>query len=145
MKVTKIIETETGHRLTDYSGSCACLHGHRYRWEVTVEADELDSIGFVIDFKELKDILNATVNKVDHAFLFHNKDPIIVELINPEKFLRATHSGDGRVFILDFNPTSENILNWMAVKIEDKLPLHIHLHRIKLWETSNSYTIWNPS
>lgn len=146
MKITKLIETETGHRLTNYSGKCACFHGHRYRWEVTVESDQLTETGFVMDFSDLKDILKDTVNQIDHAFLFHELDPLILEL-GPERapiVLRATHGGTSRIFILPFNPTSENLVEWMSVLIDARLPYHIKLRRIKLWETSTSYTIWNP-
>ena len=148
MQITKIIETETGHRLTNYSGKCACLHGHRYRWEVTVSAKELDEVGFVIDFDKLKSILKDTVNRIDHAFLFHDQDPLVTALeaqdLEVEDTLKATHGGDGNIFVLPFNPTSENLVNWMATQIMLELPLGIQLHRIKMWKTSSSYTIWNP-
>lgn len=150
MKITKIIETETGHRLTDYPSKCAHLHGHRYRWEVTVEAPELDAVGFVMDFGDLKTILKEKVEVIDHAFLFHNKDPLVLRLGEEScrEMLEATNGQCGRLFFLDFNPTSENLVEWMAERINSGLQeegfTNIQVKRIKMWETSSSYTVWNP-
>ena len=146
MYITKLIETETGHRLTDYSGKCAHIHGHRLQWEVTVAAPALDSTGFVMDYSDLKAILKETVDQLDHAFIMHNKDPIHIKLGSDQtetrEFLKATNGDVPRLFITPFNPTSENIIPWIAEMIIPRLPKGINLVKIKMWETSSSYTEW---
>lgn len=146
MQITKIIETETGHRLVDYSGKCAHIHGHRLVWEVTVTAPDLDPTGFVMDYSDLKAILKETVDRLDHAFIMSDRDPIHTKLgsdpLQTADFLRATNGDIPRLFIVPFNPTSENIVPWMAVQIERELPKGIELVKIKMWETSSSFTEW---
>ncbi len=142
--ICKRIRTETGHRLTNYHKRCAHLHGHSLLWEVSVSAQLLDETGFIMDFSDLKKILKKTVDQVDHAFLFHDQDPIILALGEYEavEFLRATNGDSPRLFILPFNPTSENMVEWMSQLLIENLPYGITLESIKLWETSESFTLW---
>ena len=39
-----------GHSLRNYRGKCENVHGHNYRVQITVEGEELNSIGLLIDF-----------------------------------------------------------------------------------------------
>ena len=144
ISICKRIRTETGHRLTSYSKKCAHLHGHSMLWEVSVSAPDLDEVGFIMDFSDLKKVLKRTVDKIDHAFLMHDQDPIVLALGEYEtvEFLRATNGDTPRLFILPFNPTSENMIEWMAYRIMDELPEGITLTSIKLWETAESFTLW---
>ena len=53
-------------------GKCANLngHGHNYTLEVTVKGEIDPKTGFVVDLKELKDILNReVVDAMDHRHL----------------------------------------------------------------------------
>jgi len=142
--ITKIIHTETGHRLTSYPHRCAHLHGHSLKWEVSVSAEELDATGFIIDFSDLKEVLKETVDTIDHAFILHDQDPLVLQFgfHKVVEVLRATNGDTPRLHILPFNPTSENIIVWMSEKIQGALPQHVTLDRIKLWETAGSYTVW---
>jgi 6-pyruvoyltetrahydropterin/6-carboxytetrahydropterin synthase len=60
----KKIQVSASHRLPHYDGLCANLHGHN--WNITVTCrckdDELNQQGMVIDFSEIKTI----VNQLDH-------------------------------------------------------------------------------
>ncbi|MDN7240243.1 6-carboxytetrahydropterin synthase QueD [Planococcus sp. N028] len=62
---------------SEEAGKCQAVHGHTYHVNVTIGGNELDSIGFLIDFKILKDIVHK---KYDHSVLndhpeFQNKFP----------------------------------------------------------------------
>ena len=57
------------HRLPDYPGACARLHGHNYRVRLTVRGNELNEQGMLIDFGELKRICRETVSRLDHQLL----------------------------------------------------------------------------
>ncbi|MFH1533586.1 MAG: 6-carboxytetrahydropterin synthase QueD [Nitrospirota bacterium] len=83
------------HFLTKYHGKCENLHGHNYKLIVAIKDDVKDD-GMVIDYKEIKEIVNSHV--IDHLDHKHLND--IIE-----------------------NPSSENILVWMWEKLKDKLPL----------------------
>jgi 6-pyruvoyltetrahydropterin/6-carboxytetrahydropterin synthase len=86
-------------------------HGHNYTLEVTVKGDVDSDSGFVIDLKELKDILNREVmDALDHRHL--NKEV-------PE-FAREI-------------PTTENIAIWIWRRLEKQLRTAL-LHRVRLFE-----------
>lgn len=120
--VTKLFEFAAAHKLSkpDLSdsenqkifGECAWLHGHNYRLEVTVEGEVDPHTGMVINFKDLKELVNsAVIKKFDHS-----------NLNDIQEF-------NGRV------PTGEN----MILIIRDiLLKENIAVKRLKLWETSSS-------
>ncbi|MCH4826998.1 MAG: 6-carboxytetrahydropterin synthase QueD [Planococcus sp. (in: firmicutes)] len=59
------------------AGKCKVMHGHTYHLNITIGGNQLDSIGFLIDFKLLKELIHK---KYDHSVLndhpeFANKFP----------------------------------------------------------------------
>jgi len=80
------------------------IHGHTFRLEVVVEGELRE--GYVIDFLELRKIVESVVNRLRHKNL--NK--------------------------LFENPTTENIALWIAQRIGEVLPPNVRLQRIVLWE-----------
>ena len=58
-----------GHALRNYRGKCENVHGHNYRVQVTVEGEELNSIGLLVDFGDIKKLIRAIVGRLDHQFL----------------------------------------------------------------------------
>ena len=147
ISVTKIMHTETGHRLTDYpDGRCQHVHGHSYKWEVTVSAPELDSRGMVVDFSDLKQVMKEVIDPLDHAFVMHSQDPLVLKhgCAGVKKLLTSTAGNMPRLFITTFNPTAENMLNDIAKNLVCGLEeFGITLEHIKLWETVNSFAEWN--
>ena len=59
----------SGHALRNYRGKCENVHGHNYRCQVTLEGEELDSIGLLVDFVELKRAVHAVLDRLDHQWL----------------------------------------------------------------------------
>lgn len=55
---------DAAHKLLDYDGACASLHGHRWEIEVEMKAFELKN-DMVVDFKELK----KAIDYFDHSYL----------------------------------------------------------------------------
>lgn len=58
-----------GHALRGYKGKCENLHGHNYRVRVSLRGPDLDSIGLLYDFRDLKQIIHCAVDRLDHQFL----------------------------------------------------------------------------
>jgi len=56
---------DSAHRLRDYEGPCANIHGHTWRVKIKIKVDELVK-DMVIDFKDLK---NAIDKRFDHKFI----------------------------------------------------------------------------
>ena len=60
---------EAAHKIENYPGKCAFLHGHNWIVEAIVSGDELNELGILIDFKILKAELNKILDELDHKYL----------------------------------------------------------------------------
>jgi len=60
---------DAAHFLRNYQGKCAKLHGHRYVVEVAVRLETLDDSGIAFDFADLKTVLRALADELDHENL----------------------------------------------------------------------------
>ena len=69
-----------GHALRNYRGKCENVHGHNYRCQVTLEGAELDAIGLLVDFVELKKVVHGVLDRLDHQWL--NEFPPF-DVLNP--------------------------------------------------------------
>ncbi|HWR09528.1 6-carboxytetrahydropterin synthase QueD [Sporomusa sp.] len=67
--LTIIAEFEAAHQLPDYPGKCCRLHGHNWKVEVTVSGRELNRLGMIMDFKELKAEVGKVIDNLDHYYL----------------------------------------------------------------------------
>lgn len=57
------------HKLENYAGPCARLHGHNYRVLVTFHGETLDEQGFLVDFAQLKTLTDGVLEDLDHQYL----------------------------------------------------------------------------
>lgn len=144
IRITKQFSFETGHALYGYDGKCKNVHGHSYKLSVTVigkpilEASNV-KYGMVIDFSDLKKIVKEeVVDQFDHATVFNKNTPHI-ELANELKE-RGHH-----VILVDYQPTSENMVVDFSNKIKARLPQTIELFSLKLQETESSFAEWYAS
>ncbi|MCG2610981.1 6-carboxytetrahydropterin synthase [Flavobacterium sp. SM15] len=144
IRITKQFTFETGHALYGYDGKCKNVHGHSYKLSVTVIGQPITDttnvkFGMVIDFGDLKKIVKEDIVDVfDHATVFNKNTPHI-ELANELK-QRGHH-----VILVDYQPTSENMVIDFAEKIKSRLPKSIQLHSLKLQETETSFAEWYQS
>jgi 6-pyruvoyltetrahydropterin/6-carboxytetrahydropterin synthase len=144
IRITKQFSFETGHALYGYDGKCKNVHGHSYKLSVTVIGKPISDnsnvkFGMVIDFSDLKKIVKEEIVDVfDHATVFNKNTPhveLAAELEN-----RGHH-----VILVNYQPTSENMVTDFAQKIKDRLPADIKLHSLKLQETDTSFAEWHAS
>ncbi|MBA9073036.1 6-pyruvoyltetrahydropterin/6-carboxytetrahydropterin synthase [Flavobacterium gossypii] len=144
IRITKQFSFETGHALYGYDGKCKNVHGHSYKLSVTVIGTPISDntnvkFGMVIDFSDLKKIVREEVVDVfDHATVFNKNTPHI-ELAEELK------SRDHHVILVDYQPTSENMVIDFAAKIKSRLPENITLHSLRLQETETSFAEWFQS
>jgi len=129
-RVSREIRFCYGHRLLNYEGKCRHLHGHNGRAIITLEAPELDRLGMVMDFSEIKDVISAWIDEaIDHKMLLHKDDPVL-------PFLRQRGEP---VYVLDVNPTAEN----MARLIYDfAVKQGFPVVEVQLWETEHCYATY---
>jgi 6-pyruvoyltetrahydropterin/6-carboxytetrahydropterin synthase len=91
-------------------------HGHNYTLEVTVKGEVDTRSGFVVDLKQLKDVMHREVlDALDHRFL--NKEV-------PEFFTLI--------------PTTENLAIVIWQRLAPKLK-EAQLHRIRVYETPDLF------
>ncbi len=56
------------HHVRGHDGPCISLHGHTWRFDVALQADELDAMGFVYDFDKLHEhVLVPCFEMLDHS------------------------------------------------------------------------------
>lgn len=143
VRVTKEFNFEIAHALWNYDGPCKNLHGHSYRLFVTVIGVPLDDTsnpkhGMVIDFGDLKEIVNEEiVEPLDHAVILNSA--ALTNDIN-----RIGQMFD-KLFVVEYQPTCENMVIDFAVRISRRLPSGLKLHSLKLHETASSFVEWYAS
>jgi 6-pyruvoyltetrahydropterin/6-carboxytetrahydropterin synthase len=69
-----------GHYLRNYKGKCENPHGHNYKVRVTLAGEELDKAGLLLDFKDLREVMRPTIDRLDHQMI-NDLEPFTV--VNP--------------------------------------------------------------
>lgn len=57
------------HAIREYPGPCCRVHGHNYRIAVHLAGEELDALGMLIDYADVKRALADVLAPFDHAYL----------------------------------------------------------------------------
>jgi 6-pyruvoyltetrahydropterin/6-carboxytetrahydropterin synthase len=130
--VSREIDFCYGHRLLQYDGKCKYLHGHNGRAIISLAAEQLDPLGMVIDFTDIKRVVSGWIDQnLDHRMILHREDPIVPVL-----------QGLGEpLYLIDANPTAENIARLIyECAAEHGFPIT----EVKLWETPNCYATYRP-
>lgn len=131
-EVTRELSFCYGHRLVDYRGKCARLHGHNARVLLTLAADDLDAQGMVADFMVVRDRIGAWLDEAfDHRLILHRDDPalpVLRELGEP-------------VVVLDVNPTAENLARLVY---ERARAAGLPVVQVEFWETPTCKATYRP-
>lgn len=143
IRVTKEFHFEMAHALYGYDGPCKNIHGHSYRLSVSITGkinhqENHPKNGMVIDFTDLKEIVNAhIINQFDHALVLNANSPHrkLVEK-DPDNYR------DEKIILVDYQPTCENLLVDFVKKLIPHLPENKKLHHLRLSETSTSCAEW---
>jgi 6-pyruvoyltetrahydropterin/6-carboxytetrahydropterin synthase len=116
MEIYKEFSFDSAHFLPNVPDGHKCknMHGHTYRLRVYVKGEVDPRLGWIMDFKELKDALSGVIEQLDHR------------LINDIPGLQ--------------NPTAENITVWIWKQIHPLLPL---LSKIELYETPTTGVLYS--
>jgi 6-pyruvoyltetrahydropterin/6-carboxytetrahydropterin synthase len=111
-----------GHALRNYRGKCENVHGHNYRCQVTLEGAELDQIGLLVDFVELKRVVHGVLDRMDHQWL--NEFPPFDVL----------------------NPSAENMARYIYEQVSEGLKIRegVRVGLVRLWETDTANATYRP-
>lgn len=142
MEVTKEFSWAMTHRLENHNGLCKNVHGHGYKLFVTIKKiksnQKVDktNVGMVMDFKDLKNIVNKNViDLVDHAFMYNVNDK---ESKDIAEFLHKKI--DQKLCPMDCRTTAENMAEWIYNMLFKSLVNYGCIcTKIKLYETDTSY------
>jgi 6-pyruvoyltetrahydropterin/6-carboxytetrahydropterin synthase len=140
IRISKEFTFETSHMLKDYDGLCRNIHGHSYRLVVTVAGSPVNDHtnpknGMVMDFGDLKKIVK------DHIVDIYDHSLVVNKSVSDEKKENLRKSTE-RIVFTPFQPTCENMIAYFASVINSKLPNHLTLKYLRLYETANSYAEW---
>jgi len=114
-ELTVIRQFSAAHQLREFRGNCERLHGHNWKVEVSLTGEELNDAGLLIDFKEVKEATDRTLEELDHSFL--NELP----------------------HFRDQNPSSENIAAYIFEKLSSTLNNNqIKVTKVTAWESDSA-------
>ena len=114
--IFKDFSFSAAHAIRGHTRGCQNLHGHNYRVRVHLRAGELDALGMVLDFSDLKAMMQEIVGPFDHRVI--NDIPPFDER----------------------NTTAELISQYVFEEIERRLAVQerVRVVRVEVWETDTS-------
>lgn len=119
-----------GHRLLNYNGKCRHLHGHNGLVEIVLATGELNHLGMVADFSDIKKVVAVWLDDtLDHRMILHKDDPILPVLLQL----------DEPVHVIDVNPTAENIARLIFDHVAS---IGYPVIQVKLWETPSCFAVY---
>lgn len=112
-----------GHALRNYHGKCENVHGHNYRVQITVNGEQLDPNGLLVDFLELKRLTDQVIEYLDHRFI-NDLAPFDV-----------------------LNPSAENIAKYFYDRVSSGLKdaVPVRISEVRIWETDTSSAVYRPT
>ncbi|MDR4988731.1 MAG: 6-carboxytetrahydropterin synthase [Bacteroidales bacterium] len=140
IRITKQFHFEAAHALWNYDGPCKNIHGHSYVLYVTIKGRPLHEPGhpkngMLMDFSILKKIVNELIiEPYDHALLV-NAGTAHADMAREGNMF-------GKIAVVPYQPTCENMVCDFAGKIKNALPPNISLHALRLHETATAYAEW---
>jgi 6-pyruvoyltetrahydropterin/6-carboxytetrahydropterin synthase len=106
----------SAHQLRGYQGKCENLHGHNYKIEIYARGRELDNIGLLVDFGELKVAADEVVQYLDHRNI--NELPPFDE---------------------ELNPSAENLARYILERVASRVgDQRVEVYKVRCFETPTS-------
>jgi len=133
--VTKRFQFDAAHRLRDYDGPCSRIHGHTYQVEVTFGGAILNPLGMLIDFGEVKKIVQPLIDRWDHRLIVHADDDLVA-LDNPLFLESVTDMKEG-------NPTAENMAREIFEEVDREFGTQrerkLRMRSVRVYETPDCW------
>ncbi len=105
---------------------CGCLHGHTYAISVRIEGEQVGE--FIIDFEQVKGIVNNICDRLDHRVLIAEKDPrlriekkgsVSIEIIESKK--KYVLPSEDVVFLPTSSVSAEDLCKYFTAGIAKAL------------------------
>ena len=101
------------HFLRNYEGKCKNLHGHTWKIAIYIKSHQLNSVGMVVDFIDVKTNLKNFLTHLDHVCL------------------------NDLSYFKEVNPTTENLAKYVYVNFS-KMISPLRLTKVEVWESDTS-------
>jgi len=124
-RIFKDFTFAAAHAIRGHTRGCENLHGHNYRVRVHLAATELDALGMVLDFADLKAIVSNVLGPFDHRVI--NEVPPFDER----------------------NTTAERLSEWIFEEVAARLSAgadagRVRVARVEVWENDTACAIYEP-
>jgi len=103
------------HFLRGYKGKCEGLHGHNWLVEAEVRGKDLDELGMIMDFGDLKKKVDTVLADLDHRLL--NEHP----------------------YFSQANPSSEHLARFIFEELARQLDGGIEVEQVTVWESERCW------
>lgn len=110
------------HAIRGHTRGCQNLHGHNYRVRVHLRAARLDELGMVLDFADLKAMMQEILGPFDHHVI--NDIPPFDQRNTTAELL------------------SQYVFEEVAARLADQE--RVRVVRVEIWETETSCAIYEP-
>ena len=109
------------HSIRGHTGGCENLHGHNYRVRIHLAARELDELGMVMDFADLKAMAGEILSPFDHR---------VINDIAPFD---------------EVNTTAELLSEYVFHEVEKRIENgRLGVARVEVWENETSCAVYEP-
>lgn len=108
-------EFSAAHQLRYTPHDAEPLHGHNWRVQVAVTAEDLDEHGLVMDFSHLRAEVRAEVAPLSQRFL--NEIPPFTKV----------------------EPSAENVAKWLHERVTERVnSARVRVSKVSVWESSSA-------
>ncbi len=128
--ITQTFNLCYGHRLLGETGKPAQVHGHSATVILTLQNTSLNERGQVYPKTKVEETVGTWINKdLDHSLILCNTDPL----------LPALNSLNERVYVMNENPTEENIARLIYTHASE---FGLPVESVEVWDTENTRAIY---
>jgi len=151
-RICKIFDIQAAHLLSKHPGRCKYPHGHNYRIEVRLEADQLDDNDMVCDFQAVHACLEDILDRLDHGLAINTADP---------NYPHLKPTTDRLIEFANQDPTSEVLAKWIFQALQQRLHQggavtskagttytlnrHVRVAAVRVWETPTCWAQYSES
>lgn len=134
--ITRTFLFEACHCLPNHRGKCRRPHGHSYRLEISLRGPLHDAPaqsydGMVMDFEDLKSIVNSTILEVVSDSVPRGSAALPIE--------KGGMDHNDLNALTGIRTTAENLVHWIWDALIAGGLAEDLLYRVRLWETEKGY------
>jgi len=131
-KIEKRFTLPIGHRLSKHKGRCFSIHGHNFEVLVGIKSPALNSNDMIIDFSDLKKMVNDFLDGLDHCLILNESDKEIADTLSAMGM---------RTMLVSTDPTAERLSERLYISLKHRLGTTypgIYMDYVTVFENENS-------